>query len=135
MQSTSKEGPKLRTKASFLLSSIITGRQDFKEVLLKMGFIDQIVGLLHQEWETSHEHLLATLLNFITDFPPALDECSSRRDLQLKLLLRGKLLNMVGKPELQEEEGYCKSILDLLEGPEASTSPPPTFSKDNCMDR
>ncbi|OXA63653.1 hsp70-binding protein 1 [Folsomia candida] len=113
MQTSGEQAERLRTKASFLLSLIIGGHSDFKEILLRMGFIEQMVALLHQEWDQSHEHLLSSLLNFMTDFPQAAEE-ALRPQLKFRALLNQKLVRTQGKPEFQEEEGYCKAIFNLL---------------------
>jgi hypothetical protein len=78
-----------------------------------MGFIEKIIALLHQELDQSHEHLLSTLLSFITDYPPALEECK-KPQFKLKSLLQNRLVVVHDKPEVEEQESYCKSILGLL---------------------
>jgi uncharacterized protein YdhG (YjbR/CyaY superfamily) len=112
MQSTSEDGPRLRTKAAFLLSSIIQESPEIKDTLFQMGFIEQIVALLHFEHDSSHEHLLSALLNFVSEFEAGLVECR-RPELALRSALQSRISFLDKKPEFQEEESYCNQLLSL----------------------
>jgi len=113
--SVGDENLKLRTKASFLLSSVVGKSEGFKSILLNMGFVEQLVGLLHYPHDLSHEHVLSTLLGFLSDCPPAL-EVASGQQLGFKGLLLERLTLVKNKPEFQEEEQYCHNLLNLIEG-------------------
>jgi len=108
------ENLKLRTKTSFLLSCLVGKSEGFKTILLNMGFVEQLVGLLHYPHDLSHEHVLSTLLGFLSDCPPALEVASGQR-LGFKELLQDRLALVKNKPEFLEEEQYCHNLLNLIE--------------------
>ena len=59
-----------------------------------MGFIEQLVGLLHKPQKSSHEHIIRLLSDFLNDYPQSIDECR-RPEFQLEKLLKAKITFMV----------------------------------------
>lgn len=58
-----------------------------------MGFIEQLVGLLHASQKSSHEHVIGLLVYFVTDYPQGIKECH-RPEFNLKELLKTKIAAM-----------------------------------------
>ena len=58
-----------------------------------MGFIEQLVGLLHTPQKSSHEHVINLLAYFVTDYPQGVSECH-RSELNLEELLTAKITSM-----------------------------------------
>lgn len=62
----------------------------FVDTLVKMGMVDQLVGLLHGPQETFHEHVLSAFAVLVTDNPRAVEECH-RSELGLEQILDSKI--------------------------------------------
>lgn len=103
---------KLATKASFLLTSLCQQQPRFKDTLSKMGFVEQIVALLHKEHDSSHEFLLAALYALISEHEPSLKE-SRRAELGFKRVLSEKMEKLKGLEEDRESCDYCSRLLNL----------------------
>jgi len=103
---------KLQLKAAFLLMSMCTEDTKCRQSLYDMGFVEQLVSLIHVEPQTSHEHLLGCLLAIIQDHPESLEE-SRRPELRLKELLDGKISSLKGSEESTEEYNYCNDLLNI----------------------
>ena len=70
--------------------------------LLKMGFIEQLVGLLQAPQNASHEHVISLLKTFLIDYPPAINECQ-RPEFDLEKLLTSMITSaMEDDPDLHE---------------------------------
>ena len=67
-----------------------------------MGFIEQLVGLLGAPQNASHEHVVSLLKTFLTDYPPAINECQ-RPEFDLEKLLTSMITSsMEDDPDLHE---------------------------------
>ena len=70
-----------------------------------MGFIEQLIGLLHASQKSSHEHVIGLLVYFVTDYPQGIKECH-RPEFNLKELLKTKIAAMKEEdPERYEVSG------------------------------
>ena len=58
-----------------------------------MGFVEQLVGLLHKPLKSSHDHVIRLLTDFVSDYPQAVRECR-RPDFNLEELLKTKITSM-----------------------------------------
>lgn len=58
-----------------------------------MGFIEQLVGLLHKPQKPSDEHIIRLLTDFVNDYPQSIDECR-RPEFQLEMLVNAKMTSM-----------------------------------------
>lgn len=106
---------KLRIKASFLINSLCRQRPAFREVLHNMGFVELLIALLHNQHDSSHEHLLAALHSLVTQHDPSRIQCQ-RDEYGLEKLLKDRIELVKGKSEFLEEEEYCKEILQYCFG-------------------
>lgn len=81
----------------------------FLVTLLKMGFIEQLVGLLRAPQNASHEHIISLLKTFLTDYPPAINECQ-RPEFDLEKLLTSMITScMEDDPDLHEVNlNHCR---------------------------
>jgi len=77
---------KLQIKAAFILASQSHDNPTVKDLLCKMGMVEQLIALLHSEHSVVHEHLMSALLNLITGNPLAQIECH-RPEFHLNELL------------------------------------------------
>ena len=58
-----------------------------------MGFIEQLVGLLHKPQKPSDEHIIRLLTEFVNDYPQGIDECH-RPEFELEKLVNAKMTSM-----------------------------------------
>lgn len=77
-----------------------------------MGFIEQIIGLLHSEHDESHEHLISALLCMVKGHAESRLECR-RNELGLESLLNERTALIKNQESFQEELDYCKQMLDI----------------------
>ncbi|XP_013774726.1 hsp70-binding protein 1-like [Limulus polyphemus] len=103
---------KLKIKTCFLLSNLCSQEPAFRELLFKMGFVEQLAAILQTEHNRSHEHLMSALLALVSEHEQAQEECH-RPELGLKNLLENRLKLLEGKEEFQEELYYCQQLLNL----------------------
>ena len=74
----------------------------FLETLFKMGFIEQLVGLLRSPQNSSHEHIVSLLVTFVTDYPQGISECH-RPEFDLEKILKSIITSsMEDDPDLHE---------------------------------
>jgi hsp70-interacting protein len=109
---TETQDHKLRIKAAFLLTSLCQSQPSFKDTLFKMGFVEQLVALLHTEHNDSHEFLLSALYAIVCDSPDAIKE-THRPELRLAELLRSKLNVLKELPEFSEERFFTTNLLQI----------------------
>lgn len=70
--------------------------------LLKMGFIEQLVGLLQAPQNASNEHVINLLKTLLLDYPQAIKECQ-RPEFDLEKLLTSMITSyMEDDPDLHE---------------------------------
>ncbi|XP_018330501.1 hsp70-binding protein 1 [Agrilus planipennis] len=117
LKTLQKDNDKLRTKAAFLLSSICESQSDAKNRLVFLNYLPVLISLISKERKESHEHLLSLLLVIVQDNSAAILECRNPK-YQLEEVLLEYLKQIKGKPESQEEEEYCKTLILIL-NPEA----------------
>lgn len=103
---------KIRIKASFLMTSLCR-KPSTCDSLYALGVLDQLIGALQGEHDSTHEHLLAALYVLVSTHQPSRTDCL-RRQFGLKNLLKQRIEDLKGKEEFLEELNYCKQLLDLL---------------------
>lgn len=109
---------KLRMKSAFVLSNVANQNPAYKDVMTDMGYVEQLVGLLRQGHDPSHEFLLGCLLSLCegedsNQMSKAIHECQ-RPELHLYALLQSRSMLLTGKFEFQEERNYCHRLLELV---------------------
>ena len=104
--------PKLRLKACFLISSLCASEETIRESLFRMGLVEQLVALLHQDHNVTHEYVASALHAIAADHAGARAECR-RSDLGLEKLLRARIQELRGKEEHYEEVAFYKELLKL----------------------
>lgn len=99
----------LRTKACFLLASLMQEHPDLKAELTRMGLCELLFAVLNEEHGTHHEHVARTLVAMLENNPEAVKAC---HDLPLNLsqLLEDRVKFLEGKEEFLEERDYCKEL-------------------------
>ncbi|RWS12300.1 hsp70-binding protein 1-like isoform X2 [Dinothrombium tinctorium] len=110
LRSIQQSSTKLRIKTSFLLTSLCQQQPRFKEALWKMGFVEQIIAILHQPHNETHEFLLSALYALVSEHEPSRKECQ-RSELKFESLLRSKLQQIKDRDECKEEIEYCEKLL------------------------
>ena len=85
----------------------------FLETLFKMGFIEQLVGLLHTPQKSSDEHIIGLLVYFVTDYPQGIQECH-RPEFNLKELLTTKITSMGEEDPDRNEVNLAKLFAMIL---------------------
>ncbi|KAH6935568.1 hypothetical protein HPB50_006820 [Hyalomma asiaticum] len=103
---------RLKTKASFLLSSLCSQQERSRDTLIRMGFVEQLAAMLRHEPGPHREHLLSTLDTLVCECPSARDECR-RPELQLEDTLRTGLASSRGHDEQREEHDHSARILAM----------------------
>ncbi|KAJ7360060.1 Hsp70-binding protein 1 [Desmophyllum pertusum] len=108
------ENEKLITKSAFMLRNMLVTNPLHKETLFKMGFIEQLVGLLRSPQNSSHEHIVSLLVTFVTDYPQGISECH-RPEFDLEKILKSIITSsMEDDPDLHEEMILnCKELLNI----------------------
>lgn len=117
---------KLRIKSSFLLGDLISDAA-YRETLHSMGFVEQLIALLHMDHDESHQYLLYTLDRLLSKYEPAVKEVQARPELGFKNLLKERIALLRGKGEHLEEVSSCQKLLELcfpgeLDGDDAPES-------------
>ncbi|XP_068672206.1 hsp70-binding protein 1-like [Montipora foliosa] len=117
MKAMQDDSDKLVTKSAFMLWNMLLANPSHKDTLFKMGFIEQLVGLLHKPQKSSHEHIIRLLGDFLNDYPQSIDECR-RPEFQLEKLLEAKITFMVEEDADRYEEAIinCKKVLRMCFG-------------------
>ncbi|KAL7645234.1 UNVERIFIED_CONTAM: hypothetical protein RMT77_003620 [Armadillidium vulgare] len=115
MRAIQTKQPKLVVKSVFLLNYFIGKTDKYKDTLLSMGFVDQLISILFSEDidDTSREYCTLSLYNLSTSYDKALQECQ-RPEFNLVLQLNERLKTISGNDQYQEEENYIKSFLEVL---------------------
>lgn len=109
---------KLQIKSAFLLTYICLHQPAVRDELFKMGFVEQLVGLVREACQPALEHLLSALQALVTDHAPSLNECRQPH-LQLRSVLCNLLEQNQGKEDRQEEHEYTKNLLRIIFSGEA----------------
>ncbi|XP_046383047.1 hsp70-binding protein 1-like [Ischnura elegans] len=115
---------KLKTKSSFLLTSLCSQTPEIIDSLCSMGFVEQLAALVVQQQQPgfspdsssggrSLEHLLSALLTLIRDHERAQSACR-RPELGLRRSLEYHLQSISGKDEFREEGDYCHELLKVV---------------------
>jgi len=104
---------KLKIKAAFLLTYICNRQSAVKDELFRMGFVEQLVGLVNEGCQPALEHILSALQALVTDHAPSLNECRQPH-LELHSILRNLLQQNQGKEDRQEEHEYTKNLLSIV---------------------
>jgi len=118
------ENDKLITKSAFMLRNMLVTNPSHKETLFKMGFIEQLVGILHTPQKSSHEHVIRLLVEFVTDYPQGICECH-RPEFNLEELLKTKVTSMGEEDADRHEEAIlnCKKLLNICFNKQNQTQP------------
>lgn len=104
---------KIQTKASFMLAALCTEMPEYKETLVQMGLLEQLIGMLHQPHSACHEHLMRTLLLLCEGNIQSQAECQ-RPELGLCQLLKQRLELLDGKEEYQEEYDHATKLQQIV---------------------
>lgn len=114
IRAVQSENEKLITKSVFMLRNMLVTNPKHKETLFKMGFIEQLVGLLQGPLNSSREHVVNLLKTFVMDYPPGISECH-RTEFDLERLLSSIITSsMEDDPDLHEEMILnCKELLNI----------------------
>lgn len=125
LRAMQSEIEKLKTKSSFLLTSLCSQNPQIIDTLCSMGFVEQLAALVVQQQHPgfnsgvsnsggrSLEHLLSALLTLIKDHDGAQSECR-RPELGLRQSLEYHLRSIAGKDEFREEADYCHDLLKVI---------------------
>ncbi|XP_046980231.1 hsp70-binding protein 1 isoform X1 [Schistocerca americana] len=103
---------KLQVKSAFLLSSLCSSTE-IKDELCKMGFIEQLIGLVGPEGSPAVEHLLSAVVALVSDHELSQQECR-RPELHLRDKLFQIMQNVSGKEEFREIREYAQYLLRLV---------------------
>jgi len=103
---------KLKLKATFFLSSLLSTYPTIKGTLSEMGFVEDLVGL-SKEGGDLREHVLSCLALLIDGCPQALS-AASQPSLQLRSFLHQLIEEGKGQESQNEELEYAKRILALV---------------------
>lgn len=76
--------------------------------LFKMGFVEQLVGLVGQGCQPALEHILSALLALVTDHAPSLNECR-----QPRLRLLSTLRNLLEQNQGQEQQQVQPTFIEI----------------------
>ena len=132
-------------KSIFLMTSIVNSDPASCEPLWRMGIIEQLVGLAFHHVDAIEggdgngnsstsdvnfltEHVFSALCFFAAFNGDCLEECR-RPDLPLRSTLRKRLARIQDDEQFEEERGYAKKLLNLVDGPAAEST---NESLQNC---
>ncbi|KAJ9577159.1 hypothetical protein L9F63_006281 [Diploptera punctata] len=104
---------KLQIKSAFLLTFICNHKECIKDELYKMGYVEQLIGLVSEGQPPGLEHLLSALLALVTNHPPSVEVCRQPQ-LQLRAVLRNLLRQNEGQDDRQEENEYTSMLMRLI---------------------
>jgi hypothetical protein len=90
---------------------IVNAYDSVTDELFKMGFVEQLVGLVGEGSQPALEHILSALEALVTDHLPSLNQCRQPR-LQLHSTLCNLLQENQGKEHRQVPLAYFKVSLD-----------------------
>ena len=113
LRALQRENVKLRTKAGFFIRSAALVSEKVTEQMVNMGLVTQLVFILHQNFETYHEHIISALATLVTKSTVAKEEARTE-NLNLESLLRSRLETAGGKEELVEYVEHCRTVLTIL---------------------
>ncbi|CAH1787700.1 unnamed protein product [Owenia fusiformis] len=111
---------RLQTKAGFLLSSLLISHPKVKDTLCNIGMVDQLIGLLQSEHNSSHEYLMGALLGLISHHDKAIEQCQ-REPLNFKEFLILRIDEIKPFEEFQEEKDYAEQLLKICFGKQNAT--------------
>ncbi|RXG62291.1 Hsp70-binding protein 1 [Armadillidium vulgare] len=102
MRAIQTKQPKLVVKSVFLLNYFIGKTDKYKDTLLSMGFVDQLISILFSEDidDTSREYCTLSLYNLSTSYDKALQECQ-RPEFNLVFQLNERLKTISGNDQYQ----------------------------------
>ncbi|XP_029199868.2 hsp70-binding protein 1-like [Acropora millepora] len=122
MRSMQGSSDKLVAKAAFMLWNMLVSNPSYKDTLFKMGFIEQLVGLLHKPQKPSDEHIIRLLTEFVNDYPQGIDECH-RPEFELEKLVNAKMTSMADEDEDRFEGAIlnCKNLLSICFNKQSET--------------
>nr|CAG4645842.1 EOG090X0EEI [Lynceus sp. MCZ IZ 141354] len=103
---------KLKIKTSFMIASLCQQNPALKDCLCDMGFVEQLIWLVHSEHDATHEHLLSALFALISEHPRAIQECR-RPELMLETFLQQRIKQLADNDEDLEEVEHCKAIQNI----------------------
>ncbi|KAL0280833.1 UNVERIFIED_CONTAM: hypothetical protein PYX00_002009 [Menopon gallinae] len=109
---------KLNIKAAFLLTALCSQKPDIKDELVKMGYVEQLVGQIAIQMQLDvhsevAEHLLSALLCLIQDHEPSQTICKDP-ELQFREVMKYVIENSDGKDQYREEYEYAQSLLNTV---------------------
>lgn len=106
------KSPKLRLKACFLISSLCISEEKIRESLIRMGLVEQLIALLHQDHNPSHEYVASALHAVVSCDDGARSQCQ-RGELGLEQLLRSRIHELRDREECIEEVSFYQELLQL----------------------
>jgi len=104
--------PKLRTKGCYFLGVACTENNDTITDLSKMGLVQQLVSILQEPLELSHEHVLSLLITLI-QFSDSSRTEAMEPALGLEGVLKNRMAEGRGKEEYMESVIHMTNILKL----------------------
>ena len=78
-----------------------------------MGFIEQLVGLLHKPQKPSDEHIIRLLTEFVNDYRQGIDECH-RPEFELEKLVNTKMTSMADEDANRFEVNLISCLVGTL---------------------
>lgn len=113
LEALKRNDEKCTVKICFLLNSLCSSQEDFKNRLVFMGFIPVLCSLLSGDLNSSHEHVLGLLLKLIEDNPPVINEYKQNKG-NIRENLEEFAAKVKGKEEYTTEEEYCVTLINIL---------------------
>lgn len=109
MRAMQSEHEKLRTKAAFLLLSLLTSHPEQRVAVVSMGMVQQLVSVLRTPHSPVHEHVLGALCCLVEDVHQGLRDCQEPA-LGLHELLKHRAMELQGRDDCEEELDFCERL-------------------------
>jgi len=104
--------PKLRTKGCFFLGVTCSKHEDTVKELSKMGIVQQLVSILQEPLDLTHEHVLSLLVTLIQHSESARSEALDP-DLGIEGILKDRISEGRGKDEYMESVIHMTNLMKL----------------------
>ncbi|ESO97507.1 hypothetical protein LOTGIDRAFT_181506 [Lottia gigantea] len=112
---------KLQVKASFMLRGMCTSNPEFKDTLCDIGMVEQLIGLVQQDHNQQHEHMMNALLLLVTNHQRA-KQIAQKSEFKLIDFLQQRIEFLKGKEEFLEESEYAQQILSIMKQEEDTST-------------
>jgi len=101
---------KLRIKACFFVTAVAPGDEKIQEELVELGVVEQLVQLLQEDHNETHEHVMSGLVSLARNNKAARDRVATEEVAKM-MMERQEMLK--GREECEEELEYCKELARL----------------------